>query len=86
VEEGYRAEPQTPVIGGLHSYQWLAISSILGGVWCTTLTAGSARAGFGSVDPRVILGALAFGLLAGFAMGVDFPQSNRRFSRLASAD
>jgi protein-S-isoprenylcysteine O-methyltransferase Ste14 len=86
VEEGYRAEPQTPVIGGLHSYQWLAIASVLGGAWCTTLTAGSTRAGFGPVEPRVILGALAFGLLAGVAMGVDFPQSNRRFSRLAAAD
>jgi prolipoprotein diacylglyceryltransferase/protein-S-isoprenylcysteine O-methyltransferase Ste14 len=86
VEEGYRAEPQTPIIGGLHSYQWLAIVSLLGGIWCTTLTAGTAPAGFGSVEPRVIVGALAFGLLAGLAMGVDFPQSNRRFSRLASAD
>jgi prolipoprotein diacylglyceryltransferase len=86
VEEGYRAEPQTPIIAGLHSYQWLAIVSLLGGIWCTTLTAGTAPAGFGSVEPRVILGALAFGLLAGIAMGVDFPQSNRRFSRLASAD
>jgi prolipoprotein diacylglyceryltransferase/protein-S-isoprenylcysteine O-methyltransferase Ste14 len=86
VEEGYRAEPQTPVIGGLHSYQWLAIASVLGGAWCTTLRGRSGGAGFGSVEPRVILGALAFGLLAGFAMGVDFPQSNRRFSRLASAD
>jgi prolipoprotein diacylglyceryltransferase/protein-S-isoprenylcysteine O-methyltransferase Ste14 len=86
VEEGYRAEPQTPIVGGLHSYQWLAIVSVLGGIWCTTLKGGAAPAGFGFVEAHVILGALAFGLLAGFAMGVDFPQSNRRFSRLASAD
>jgi hypothetical protein len=25
-------------------------------------------------------------MLAGFALGVDFPASNRRFSRLAPAD
>jgi hypothetical protein len=27
--------------------------------------------------------AVPFGLLVWFAMGVDFPESNRRFSRLA---
>ena len=30
--------------------------------------------------------ALVLALVTGFAMGVDFPRSNRRFSRLAPAD
>jgi len=30
--------------------------------------------------------AIAMAMLAGFALGVDFPASSRRFSRLAPAD
>jgi len=29
---------------------------------------------------------LLLALLAGFSMGIDFPRSNRRFSRLAPVD
>jgi len=29
-----------------------------------------------------LLPAIAFGLLGGFALGVDFPNANRRFARL----
>jgi prolipoprotein diacylglyceryltransferase len=85
-EEGYRAEPQTPVICGLHSYQWLAIGSMLVGIWWTTLSMPTVAVGFGPIEQRVAATGLAIGLLAGCAMGVDVPRSNRRFSRLARAD
>lgn len=29
VEEHYRGEPQTPTVKGLHSYQWLALASVM---------------------------------------------------------
>jgi prolipoprotein diacylglyceryltransferase/protein-S-isoprenylcysteine O-methyltransferase Ste14 len=86
VEEAHRAEPQTPIVGGLHTYQWIAIASVLAGVWCTMLPPESTPAAFGSLGPRVLIGALVVAAIAGCAMGVDFPKSNRRFSRLAPAD
>jgi hypothetical protein len=35
-------------------------------------------------DLRLALSGVMYGLLTGFAMGVDFPGSARRFARLAS--
>ncbi|MFI5178719.1 MAG: prolipoprotein diacylglyceryl transferase family protein [Vicinamibacterales bacterium] len=86
VEEGYRAEPQTPIVGGLHSYQWIAIGSLLAGMWITTLPVTSAALGFSPLTWPIAIAALGAGGLTGIAMGVDVPGSNRRFSRLAPAD
>ncbi len=86
VEEGYREEPQTPVIAGLHSYQWLAILSVGIGTWVTTLPLATAAIGFAPLSWTIVLGALTAAAVTAVAMGVDLPESNRRFSRLASAD
>jgi len=81
-EEAYRGEPQTPAFGGLALYQWTAITSIVAGALLTALGpraacppphAGPAALGVGAV----------FGVVAFVAMGVDFPESDRRFARLA---
>jgi hypothetical protein len=82
IEESYRGEPQTPVYAGLAMYQWLAISSIFIGAVLMT------RGGTGQItaiefQPWVLVYAALFGLLTFFAMGVDFPESTKRFSRLA---
>jgi prolipoprotein diacylglyceryltransferase len=83
VEESYRGEPQTLIMGGLRLYQWMAILSFLAGVILTTIP--SARSGGLVVvlDSNVILAGLLFGTVVGFSMGVDFPGSARRFARLA---
>ena len=86
VEESYRGEPQTRAIAGLHSYQWLAILSLVAGIVSTTLTPVAGPAGFTAPNAQLVCVALAVAVAGGFAMGVDFPASNRRFSRLASAD
>ena len=86
VEESYRGEPQTPVLAGLRSYQWLAVLSLLIGIVFTTLTSVPGPAGFSRPGAPLIWAALAMAVVTGFAMGVDFPASNRRFSRLAAAD
>ena len=86
VEEAFRGEPQTAIIGGLRIYQWLAIGSLLAGIVLTALPAAPAASGFAALDLRVVLATLAMALVSGFAMGVDFPASSRRFSRLAPAD
>lgn len=82
VEEAYRGEPQTRVIAGLRLYQWAAIASVILGALFTAVPGGTP-----APDPSfrwsVLLPALAFGIFVGCAMGVDFPNSNRRFSRLA---
>jgi hypothetical protein len=82
VEEHYRGEPQTMVMGGLRVYQWLAIASVVGGAVATTLGADPAPAVSG-LDPAAVPTLLGVGVLVYAAFGVDFPRSSRRFSRLA---
>ncbi len=81
VEEAYRGEPQTPIISGLRLYQWAAIVSVVLGAVFTTLPTEAIhpdfKFGWGSATA-----ALGFGLFTWFALGVDFPKSNRRFARL----
>jgi prolipoprotein diacylglyceryltransferase len=86
VEESYRAEPQTRVIAGLHIYQWLAIGQTVAGIVTTTLPSVPRAGGFVAPSLPLVAAAAVMALVTGLAMGVDFPQSNRRFSRLAEAD
>ncbi|HEY1954222.1 MAG TPA: prolipoprotein diacylglyceryl transferase family protein [Polyangiaceae bacterium] len=82
VEEAYRGEPQTPIYARLRLYQWAALAQVLAGALVTAL--GSSP-GAPPVAPNVdaLLAASIFGVIYGLAMGVDFPSSNRRLSRLA---
>jgi prolipoprotein diacylglyceryltransferase len=80
-EEGYRGEPQTPVLAGLRLYQWIAIATVVGGAAITTLE---------PVTPApaphfswLVIGiAAVFGTVSMLLLGVDAPESNRRFARL----
>jgi protein-S-isoprenylcysteine O-methyltransferase Ste14 len=85
VEESYRGEPQTRVIAGLHVYHWLAVASVLAGIVVSGVHAAPPPA-VAPITPTLLPLAIAFGLVAGSAMGVDFPGSNRRYSRLAGTD
>lgn len=89
VEESYRGEPQTRIVAGLRLYQWLSVCSVLigGVVTCcnspvidplTCLLSPSA------ISPRLLVVALIGGFLSAFAMSMDFPNSNKRYSRLTS--
>lgn len=82
MEEGYRGEPQTVRWWGLPIYQWLAIGCLLGGITLTMLPAPVAPV-LGVWSARPLVYAMPIGLLVWVAMGVDFPESNRRMSRLA---
>jgi hypothetical protein len=82
VEEAYRGEVQTPTWHQLRLYQWLALASVLLGVAITMWPAAPVPLGW-YWQPGYWPVALGFGLVAAFAMGMDFPQSTRRFSRLA---
>lgn len=80
-EEAYRGEVQTPQINGLRLYQWTAILSVLVGVVMTTITVEKIDI-VGQMGWETLASALIGGLFTTFAMGVDFPYSNARFSRL----
>lgn len=86
VEESYRAEPQTRVIAGLHIYQWLAIVQTVAGIVTTTLPSVPRAAGFAAPTPLLLASAFGMAVVTGAALGVDFPASNRPYSRLADAD
>jgi prolipoprotein diacylglyceryltransferase/protein-S-isoprenylcysteine O-methyltransferase Ste14 len=81
-EEAWRGEPQTRILAGLRLYQWAAIASvILGAVFsviANDMPAPSSQFSWNALGPTA-----EFGLFVSFAMGFDFPDSNRRFSRLA---
>lgn len=81
VEESYRGEPQTAILMGLKIYQWIAIISIIIGALFTTIPSplNLIHLHFG---PSILSFALLSCLVAFFLGGVDFPKSNRRFSRL----
>jgi hypothetical protein len=86
VEESFRAEPQTPRVAGLRVYQWFAIASLVGGMVVSVVPSVARAGGFAAPTMPLVLGALVLAVASGFAMGVDFPNSNARFSRLAAAD
>jgi hypothetical protein len=80
-EEAYRGEVQTPIIKRLRLYQWTAILSVVIGIIMTIIHNGVVviRSDFGW---QTIVSAIIGGLFTTFAMGIDFPYSNARFSRL----
>ena len=81
VEEHYRGEPQTVIVGGLRLYQWLSIGFIVGGATLTTLGSSPAPPPQ-TLDLSSLLAAVTLGLIAYVAYGVDWHRSTRRFSRL----
>ena len=82
IEEAYRGEPQTPSYLGLAVYQWLALAGIVAGAFITSVEGELCNSAL-QILPGVFTYAAAFALVTAFAMGVDFPESKRRFSRLA---
>lgn len=85
VEEHFRGEPQTPIYYGLRLYQWLAIGFLLGGIMLTMANFQAEKPVFDKYGQTIVL-ALVFGFMSAFLMGMDFPFSTKRFSRLASTD
>jgi protein-S-isoprenylcysteine O-methyltransferase Ste14 len=83
VEEAYRGEPQTPTLGKLTLYQWLAVGGLIAGSLMTMVTSDPFAAQPAAPTVWVFVAAGALGLLTTAAMGVDWPGSHKRFSRLA---
>jgi prolipoprotein diacylglyceryltransferase/protein-S-isoprenylcysteine O-methyltransferase Ste14 len=81
VEEAYRGEPQTRTTAGLRFYQWIALLTVIAGAVVTSVGSDPAP-GLLQCDGWVMAFAFLFGGVTWFALGVDFPGSNRRFARL----
>jgi prolipoprotein diacylglyceryltransferase len=81
VEEAYRGESQTMILKGLRLYQWTAIVSVIVGIIMTTIRLEPVIISPGFNWESVLVAVLS-GFFLFFAMGVDFPNSNVRFSRL----
>jgi len=84
VEESYRGEPQTPRVGGLRIYQWFAVATLLGGVAASMVPVAAAPSDFRWPTPALLAWAALVFVGTSAAMGMDFPGSDRRFSRLAA--
>jgi hypothetical protein len=80
-EEAYRGEPQTPILSGLRLYQWIAIATVVGGAAVTALVPGS-PAPAATFSWGVLGIAAGFGAISTVLLGVDAPESDRRFARL----
>ncbi len=81
VEEAYRGEPQTPILGKLRLYQLMAILSVVGGA-VLTMVRSDPTAPAPQFNYESLVAGVGFAIVIWFAQGVDFPDSNRRFSRL----
>jgi len=83
MEEGYRGEPQTRHVAGLPIYQWLAIICFIAGMLIMLISSINAPSiQYSSLGFSIILG-LIFFFICWFAYGIDFPNSNVKFSRLS---
>jgi hypothetical protein len=82
-EDGYRGETQTRVIKGLLESQWVAVAGLLLGMGITMIPSGVAAFTPAPLDWDLILTAIMGGLFSAFALGMDFPKSTARFSRLS---
>ena len=81
IEESYRGEPQTPILWKLRLYQWISLFFIFIGALFTTISSPLSQSDF-RLSLSIIAFAIFSGLIALFLGGVDFPKSNKRFSRL----
>ncbi|MCV9940795.1 prolipoprotein diacylglyceryl transferase [Boseaceae bacterium BT-24-1] len=81
VEEEFRGEPQTPSMGSLNVYQWMAVSGLPLGMAVIALPSVPLPAAAG-VSLAAIGAAAAAGTVAAIAMSVDLPRSTLPFSKL----
>ncbi len=82
-EDAYRGEKQTRTMHGLREPQWLAMAAILLGAILCVLPSDLPLPAAGGPVPLILITAAVGGALTAFAMSIDFPKSNVRFSRLS---
>lgn len=82
-EDAYRGEKQTKLAMGLKENQWIAIAALVVGIIITIIPFPLSKNALGGLNLALLGTALLGGLIAAFAMSMDFPGSNARFSKLS---
>jgi protein-S-isoprenylcysteine O-methyltransferase Ste14 len=82
-EDAYRGEKQTKMAKGIKENQWIAVIALVAGILITTVPGPVSSTAGGTINLPFFATILAGGLITAFAMSMDFPKSNLRFSRLS---
>jgi protein-S-isoprenylcysteine O-methyltransferase Ste14 len=82
-EDAYRGEKQTKTVCGLKESQWVATVGLVLGFIAAIIPSDLPTGPLGHADIALGITMIIGGLLAAFAMGMDFPKSSKRFSRLS---
>jgi protein-S-isoprenylcysteine O-methyltransferase Ste14 len=82
-EDAYRGEKQTKLAKGLKENQWIAIGATVAGMIISMIPFPPSANAPGNFSLALVGTALICGLIVAFAMSMDFPASNVRFSRLS---
>ncbi|CAF3645336.1 unnamed protein product [Rotaria socialis] len=83
VEEAYRGEVQTPIYYKLKIYQWTSIVFVVIGIIISILPFDDGVSLKLIWNCEYLVPCILFGLFTAFVTGMDFPESNSRFSRLS---
>ncbi len=83
IEEAFRGEIQTPIYYKLNLYQWISILFLIIGILISMIPFNDhIRLKF-IFKYQYLIPSIVFGFIVAFATGIDFPESNMRFSRLS---
>jgi protein-S-isoprenylcysteine O-methyltransferase Ste14 len=82
-EDAYRGERQTKLAKGLQENQWIAVCATVAGMIISVIPFPPSANAPGRFSLALLGTALICGLIVAFAMSMDFPTSNVRFSRLS---
>jgi phosphatidylglycerol:prolipoprotein diacylglycerol transferase len=83
VEENFRGEIQTPIYLKLKIYQWMSILFVLIGIGISLMPFDDQIRLKLIWKGEYIIPSIIFAVISAFAMGMDFPESKKRFSKLS---
>lgn len=83
IEEAYRGEPLTKIIGNLRIYQWFSAGMYFFGLIVMLFPSGITSIPETLDYGTAFVTGVIFFLISSFAMSMDFPDSTRRYSRLS---
>lgn len=83
IEEAYRGEPLTKIIGNLRIYQWFSLVMYFSGMIIMAFPSENTFMWNFKDYKEAIVAGIVFFIISSLAMSTDFPDSNFRYSRLS---
>ena len=83
IEEAYRGEPLTKIIGNLRIYQWFSLIMYFSGMIIMAFPSENTFMWNFKDYKEAIVAGIVFFIISSLAMSTDFPDSNFRYSRLS---